>query len=196
LSNSYQLAAVRESRAFLVQLGKTPSEALGLLQQMYGDETMPRSRVECCKRFEGGHEDVEDDHRSGRPSMSRTEANVECVRQMMHGNRRLTMVLKLLTDDQKDRRTQVCQNILERLETEPYLLGRVITSDESWIFKTWRPEHSEEQSDVAKAEESKTVEVQSQSHVDRILQCEGHRPLRVLATGPDDDPAAFASLSE
>ena len=41
------------------------------------------------------------------------------------------MVPRLLNDDQKDRRVQVCQDILERFETDPDLLGRVINGDES-----------------------------------------------------------------
>lgn len=45
------------------------------------------------------------------------------------------MVPKLLSDDQKDQRVQVCQDIIEHLETKPDLLGRVITGDESWIFE-------------------------------------------------------------
>ena len=45
------------------------------------------------------------------------------------------MVPKLLSDDQKERRVLVCKDILERLETEPNLLGKVITGDESWIFE-------------------------------------------------------------
>ena len=133
----------RTNLKFLVRLGKTKtlSEALGMLQQVYGDETMSRSRVcEWYKRFKEGREDVKDDPRSGRLSTSRTEANVERVRQMVRGDRRLTvrrianelgmnrnsvwkiitedlgmrkvcakMVPKLLNDDQKDRRMQVCQ---------------------------------------------------------------------------------------
>ena len=38
------------------------------------------------------------------------------------------IVPKLLNDDQKERRVQVCQDILERLEIETDLLQRVITS--------------------------------------------------------------------
>ncbi|KAK8395421.1 hypothetical protein O3P69_006220 [Scylla paramamosain] len=138
-----------------------------MLQKVYGDETMSRSRVfEWCKRFKEGREDVEDDPRSGRPSTSRNEANVERVKQMVRDDRRLTvrkiadelgmnhnsvwkiitedlgmrkvcakMVPRLLNDDQKGRRMQVCQDILERLETEPDLLRRVITGDESWVFE-------------------------------------------------------------
>ena len=152
---------------FLVRLGKTPSDALGMLQEVYGDETMSRSRVfEWHKRFKEGREDVEDDSRSGRPSTSRTADNVERVKQMVRGDRRLTvrmiadeleinrdsvwkiitedlgmrkicakMVPKLLDDDQKERRVEVCQDILEHLQTEPDLLQRVITGDESWIFE-------------------------------------------------------------
>ena len=44
------------------------------------------------------------------------------------------MVPRLLNDDQKERRLQVCQDIIERLQTEPDLLRRVITDDEPWIF--------------------------------------------------------------
>ena len=131
----------RTNLKFLVWLGKTLSEALGMLQQVYGDETMSWSRVcEWYKRFKEGREDIKDDPRSGRPSTSRTEANVERVRQMVPSDRQLTvrlianelgmnrnsvwkiitedlgmrkvcakMVPKLLNDDQKDRRMQVCQ---------------------------------------------------------------------------------------
>ena len=45
------------------------------------------------------------------------------------------MVPWLLNDDQKERRLQVCQDITERLQTEPHLLRRVITGDETWIFE-------------------------------------------------------------
>ena len=45
------------------------------------------------------------------------------------------MVSRLLNEQQKERRVQVYHDILEELETEPNLLGRVITGDESWIFE-------------------------------------------------------------
>ena len=44
------------------------------------------------------------------------------------------MVPKLLDDDQ-EWHVEVCQDILEHLQTEPDLLQRVIIGDESWIFK-------------------------------------------------------------
>ena len=45
------------------------------------------------------------------------------------------MVPRLLNEGQKKRRVQVCQDILEQLETEPNLLKRVVTGNESWISK-------------------------------------------------------------
>ena len=93
---------------------------------------------------------MEDDYRGGRPSTSRTDENVERVRQNVRSDCRLTvrmianelgmnservwriitkdlemrkicakMVPRLLNEEQKERRVQVCQDILEQLETEP-----------------------------------------------------------------------------
>ena len=45
------------------------------------------------------------------------------------------MVPRLLNEGQKERQVQVCQDILEQFETEPNLLKRVVTGDESWIFE-------------------------------------------------------------
>jgi len=62
---------------FLVRLGKTPTEALKLLQEVCGDDTMSRTRLfEWHRRFKEGREEMEADRRSGRPSTSRTEENV------------------------------------------------------------------------------------------------------------------------
>ena len=117
---------------------------------------------EWHRRFKEVREEVEDDHRSGRPSTTKTDENVERVRQKVQSNRRLTvrmvadelgmnsekvwkiitedlgmrkictnMVPRLLNEGQKERHVQVCQDILEQLETEPNLLKRVVTGDES-----------------------------------------------------------------
>ena len=76
---------------FLVRLEKTPTEALKLLQEIYDDDTMSRTRLfEWHRRFKEGREEVEDDHRNERPSTSRTNKNVERVRQKVRSGRRLT----------------------------------------------------------------------------------------------------------
>ena len=45
------------------------------------------------------------------------------------------IVPRLLNEGQKKQHVQVCQDILEQLETEPNLLKRVATGIESWIFE-------------------------------------------------------------
>ena len=58
----------------------------------YGDNTMSRTFVsEWHKRFIEGHDEVRDDSRSGRPLTTRTEVNVEQVRQLVSCNRWLTV---------------------------------------------------------------------------------------------------------
>ena len=106
---------------------------------------MTRTRLfEWHRRFKEGREEGEDDHRSGKPSTSRTDENVERVRQKVRSNCRLAvrmiadelgmnsdrvwtiimedlgmrkictkMVPGLLNEGQKERRVQVCQDILE-----------------------------------------------------------------------------------
>ena len=62
---------------FLVQLGKTPTEAQNLLNQVYGNNAMSRACVfKWHKRFKERREEVEDDPRSGKPSTSRNDENL------------------------------------------------------------------------------------------------------------------------
>jgi len=76
---------------FLVRFGKTPIEALKLLQEVYGDNTM--SVFKWHKRFQDGRENVEVDSKSGRPSISRTSENIQPVTDKVRSDRRLTVLL-------------------------------------------------------------------------------------------------------
>jgi len=82
----------------LFHLGKTPTEALKLLQEVYGDDTMSRTHLfEWYRKFKEGREEVEDNHRSGRPSTSRSEENVQYVRENVQSNCCLTV--RMIADD-------------------------------------------------------------------------------------------------
>ena len=64
----------RTNLKFLVRLGKSPLEALCMLQQVYQEETLSRSTIFLWhKRFKEGREDVEDNLRGGKPSTSINE---------------------------------------------------------------------------------------------------------------------------
>ena len=81
-----------------VRLGKTPTEALKLLQEVYGDDTMSRTCLfDWHRRFKEGREEVEDDHRSGRPSTSGTDENVERVRQKVQSD--CCHIVRMIADE-------------------------------------------------------------------------------------------------
>ena len=83
---------------FLVRLGKTLAQALKLLQEVYVNDTMSRARLfEWHRRFKKGREEVGDDHRGGRPSTSRTDENVERVRQKVRRDR--SLVVGMIADE-------------------------------------------------------------------------------------------------
>ena len=44
------------------------------------------------------------------------------------------IVQKLLSDGQKERREELCLDLLQRTENEPDLLNSIITCDETWVF--------------------------------------------------------------
>ena len=76
----------------LVRLDKTPLQALEMLQQVYGDNTVSRKSVfKWHKRFKEDREEVKDVSGSGRHSTSRTKVDVERVMQMMCSDCRLTV---------------------------------------------------------------------------------------------------------
>jgi len=100
---------------FLVRLGKTPTEALKLLQEDYGDDTMPRTHIfEWHRRFKEGKEEMEDDYRSGRPSTSRTKENVQCVKEKVRSHHRLTF--RMIADELDMNSEKVWRIITEDLE--------------------------------------------------------------------------------
>jgi len=76
----------------MCRLGKSASETLSALQQVYGDTALKKSAVyDWFSRFKNGQE-TEDDQRRGRPSTSRTAEMVEKVQQLIQFDRRMTIV--------------------------------------------------------------------------------------------------------
>jgi len=70
------------------------TEALKLLQEVYGDDTMSRTwGFEWHKKFQEGREDVEVDSKSGRPSTCRTSENIQPVAEKVRHDRRLTVLM-------------------------------------------------------------------------------------------------------
>ena len=120
----------RINTKFCVKLGKTTTETLKMLRDVYEDSSMSRTRVfEWHKRFVEGREDVEDDSKSGRSCTSTTDTNIKKVLQLVCRDHCLTiriiankvamdkeMVHTILVDTLGMQK--VCAKLVPRLLTE------------------------------------------------------------------------------
>ena len=152
---------------FCAKLGKSASETLLMLSQVYGTFCLKRTTVfEWHKRFKEGREDVNDDDRPGRPMTHRTDETVNSVSALVKSDRRLSirmmsdelhlsretvrkilteelqmrkisakLVPKILTDEQKERRMQVCIDLSRRIEEDDDLASKIVTGDETWCYQ-------------------------------------------------------------
>ena len=79
---------------FLVKLGKNGPKIHQMLQQVYGECALKERTVfKWVQRFWEGREDPKDDARSGRPSTSSSNENIDRVRSLMLNDCRLTVRL-------------------------------------------------------------------------------------------------------
>jgi len=75
-----------------VKLGKNGSEIHQMLQQVFGEYALKERTVfKWVQRFREGREDPKDDARSGRPSTSSGNENIDRVRSLVLSDRRLTV---------------------------------------------------------------------------------------------------------
>ncbi|VVC27913.1 Hypothetical protein CINCED_3A014477 [Cinara cedri] len=84
-----------EHLKFLVKLKKSPTECLKMLTEVYGKDTMSRTRVfKWHKRFKDGREEVEDYEHPGRPCTSKSDENVDKIDKIVRNDRRLSILLE------------------------------------------------------------------------------------------------------
>jgi len=77
---------------FCFRLVKTATEAHEMLQKAFKKEALSRTQVfECFARFKRGEMSVEDHPHFGRLSTSRTDENVEKIREQINEDRRYTI---------------------------------------------------------------------------------------------------------
>ena len=76
---------------FCVKLGETGIEIFNKPKQAYGEHSLSRSQVfKWFKAFSGGRESIKDEPRSGRPTTSKTDNNVEIMGALVRSDRRLS----------------------------------------------------------------------------------------------------------
>jgi hypothetical protein len=77
---------------FLTKEGVKPSEILTRLKAQFGDATLSRTQVfDWASKFKGGRESVENESHDRRPRSSLTDENICAVRDVIEGDRRLTV---------------------------------------------------------------------------------------------------------
>jgi len=83
---------------FSFKLQKSAKETHEMLKLFYGGAAVTMKVVyKWFERFRNGYESVEDEERSGRPSTSKTQENVEKVSEMIRSNGR--MIITEISED-------------------------------------------------------------------------------------------------
>ncbi|XP_071649994.1 protein GVQW3-like [Temnothorax longispinosus] len=77
---------------FCVKNGLNGARTLEMLKKCFGNDTLEKTVVyQWHERFRSGRKSVKDDKRSGRPSTSKTDENVDKVKEIVVKNRKLTI---------------------------------------------------------------------------------------------------------
>jgi hypothetical protein len=118
-----------------VKLGKTATETLKLLRNDYGDEALSRAPVfGWLRRFVLGRVSVEDDTRSGWPSISWNEDDVVRIRNMIRDDS--TVTVRMLADAlhiNKSTCHQILQEDLGKRKLSARLVPHALTQDQKEV---------------------------------------------------------------
>jgi len=77
---------------FCVKLGRNGAETFEMLRTAFGEQCLSRARIfEWYKRFKEGRDSVDDNPQSGRRMTSKTDDCSAQVRELIRGNRHLTI---------------------------------------------------------------------------------------------------------
>jgi len=82
----------RYCNKFCHKLGDSQSETIRKIQQVFGEDAMGVTQIkEWFNRFKNGRTSAESEQRSGRPQTARNAAVVERVKNLVRGDRCLTL---------------------------------------------------------------------------------------------------------
>ncbi|XP_033213941.1 uncharacterized protein LOC117171005 [Belonocnema kinseyi] len=120
---------------------------LEMLEKCFGSYALKKTAVyQWHERFKNGRESINDDDRSGRPSTSKADENVDKVQKMLAENHIIVndlglrlVAAKLVPKDlnfmQKKDRVNIAQDMLSKGETDPAFIKHIITGDETWVYE-------------------------------------------------------------
>jgi HTH domain in Mos1 transposase len=77
---------------FYCLFGKSAAETIVIIKTAYGEAALSKTRVyECFQGFKNGEKSIEDQPRSGRPSTSRTDENIDKINALIRQDLRRTI---------------------------------------------------------------------------------------------------------
>jgi len=122
---------------FCVKLEKSDTETYDLLKKVYGVDCLSRTQVfEWFKRFKEGREEIRDDQHPGRPSTTKTEANIEKVGENVRQNRRLSIrAVAELNDIDKETVRYILHNNFNMKKVCSKMVPRLLTPEQKEIRK-------------------------------------------------------------
>jgi len=120
---------------FCVKIGKPTTETYDLLKKLYGDECLSRTQVfGWFKMFKEGREEIGDAQRPGRPSTSKTDANIEKVGENVRQNRRLSIpAVAELINMHKETVRQILHNNFNMKKVYSKMMQRFLTPEQKEI---------------------------------------------------------------
>lgn len=131
---------LRVNVKFLVKLGWGKQQIIDAITKVYGDDFVSsRTIYRWIARFENGREDVQDDHRSGRPSTSVNEQNVDAVHLLVEEDRRITLDEIAMTLD-------ISHGSVEEILHDHLHLSKLSAR---WVPKALREDHKIQRADCA-----------------------------------------------
>ncbi len=156
----------RAATKFCVKLDHSATKTSDMLKNAYSDASLSRTNVfDWHKRFREGRTSIADDPRSGCPSDSKTDENVEAVSQLLQKSGRLTCcgiadtlgVLKMVVHEilinvlgkrkvcsrfvphllceEKEQRMLSSQEIIDMTDCDSDFLQSIVISDELWCYE-------------------------------------------------------------
>ena len=90
---------------FIVKLGKTATENYDFLRIVYVDDSLSRTQVfEWFKKSKKGREVIQDDPGFSRPRTSKTDGNVDKIREIIRNNQclRIRAIVELVNIDERN----------------------------------------------------------------------------------------------
>ena len=147
---------------FLTNENVGPNEIWRRLRAQYGESTLSKTQVKFWhKEFRGGRDDVQNTNHQRHPKTSITPENIAAIRDLIEGDRRLTVV-------------EICQELGTRMSISYGSMQSIIKNEIMFrkISAQWIPRLLSDQQNTACVQISETLLVRYKEEGDAFMTCD------------------------